>query len=169
MRSARRSAIVPACVTDRAVVRTGEHHGHPRRPVGVDDEAGEVHATELELVAHEAAERVVAHDAAEPDDEAEPGRAAREDRPRTADGEASPLDEPLGLPERRLDIADKHEVGVRVTEDEEVEGLGRVGHGRTIPRRPYRGSGRSRFQCWVTEHSHVESPTGASANRPIAR
>jgi hypothetical protein len=41
----------------------------------------------------------------------------------------SPLDEPLGLAERGLDVAEQHEVGVRIAEDEEVEP---VGHERTI-------------------------------------
>ena len=48
---------------------------------------------------------------------------------RTADGEVRSVDEPLGLPERGLDIAEQYQVGVRVAEDEEVE---RVGHERTI-------------------------------------
>ena len=32
-----------------------------------------------------------------------------------------------------------------------------------------RGSGRSRFQCRTTEHSHTESFSGAIEKRPIAR
>ena len=120
---------------DRAVVRPGEHDGHAGRSARLGDQPADVHAATFELVAQEAAEQVVAHDAAEPDAESQPGGTARDDRPRAADGEVSPLDEPLGLAERGLDVAEQHEVGVRVAEDEEVERVGwvgGVGHERTI-------------------------------------
>jgi hypothetical protein len=115
---------------DRAVVRSSEHHGHARRPGRVDDQPADVDASVLELVVEEPAERVVAHDAAESDPEPEPRRAGRDDRARTPDREPRPVDEPLGLCERGLDVPRQDEVGVRVAEDEEIE---RVGHARTIP------------------------------------
>src|SRR5215218_3211680 len=115
---------------DRAVARAGEHHRHPGRPGGVDDEPADVHPAAFELVAEEATERVVADDAAEADAEPQTCRAGRHDRSGAADGEARLVDEPLRLTERGLDVAGQHEVGVRVAEDEEIQ---RVGHARTIP------------------------------------
>ncbi len=73
----------PRMREDRAVVRAGEDDGHAGRPSLVDDEPADVHPAALELVAQEATERVVAHDAAEPDAEPEPGRAGRDDRARS--------------------------------------------------------------------------------------
>ena len=120
----------PRVGEDRAVVRAGEDDGDAGRPGLVDDEPADVHPAALELVAQETTEVVVAHDAAEADAEPEPGRAGRDDRPGTADGQPRPVDEPLGLSERGLDGPRQHEVGVRVAEHEEIE---RVGHARTIP------------------------------------
>jgi hypothetical protein len=68
---------------DRAVVRAGEHHGHPGRPGRVDDESFDVHPAAFKLVAQEATERVVADDAAELGAEPKPSRTGRDDGART--------------------------------------------------------------------------------------
>src|SRR4029453_17825839 len=59
-----------------------------------------------------------------------PAGPGRGDRPRAPAREPRVVDEPLGLAEPRLDVPGQHEVGGRVAEDEEVEG---VGPARTIP------------------------------------
>jgi uncharacterized membrane protein len=129
---------------DRAVVRSSEHHGHARRPVRVHDQPADVDPSVLELVPQEASELVVAHDAAESDAEPEPRRAGGDDRAGATDGQVRPVDEPLGLSERGLDVPRQHEVGVRVAEHEEIE---RVGHARTIPEGASTVSRGARLPC----------------------
>lgn len=120
----------PRMGEDGPVGRASEHDAHPGRPVRIDDQPADIHIVAFELVAQEATERVVADHAAEPDAEPQTGRAGREDRSGTADGETRLVDEPLRLTERGVDVAGQHEVGVRVAQDEEID---RVGHARTIP------------------------------------
>jgi hypothetical protein len=118
---------------DRAVVRPGEDDRQPRRPIRLDDEPRDVHASALELISHETPEDVVADDAADRGPKAEPCGTAREDRARAADGELRLLDDPLDLPERRFDIAHEDEVGVDVAQHQQVD---RIRHGRTIAEEP---------------------------------
>ena len=65
----------------------------------VDDDAGGVDAASLHTVQHEAAEHVVAHDAAVGDAQAQASAAAREDDAGAAHGQRGVVDELFGLAE----------------------------------------------------------------------
>ena len=89
---------------------------------GVDAAPAHVDAPLGKRLEHPPAERVVANDPDERHPEPETRGAARGDRRRAADGQSDPVDEPLDLAERRLDvIAGDDDVRVELPGDEEVE------------------------------------------------
>ncbi len=160
---------------DRAIVGAREHDGEPRRAIGCDDEPFHVHAPAVELVAHEATEEVVADDTAEGNAESEASGAARHDRPGAADREMGAVQEPLPLPERRLDVPRQHEVGVRVAEDQEVDAI-RHGARPRIRRRPRSGGSSRRSESRLPLHPRLRlrrrrgaDPTRSSARSPSRR
>ena len=108
---------------NRSVVASIQDHGDPGAPDRVNCDPPGLDTTFRQGVDHEPAEQILAHHADQSRAQSESRGAAGDDAPRAADGEFCPLEQPLGLPEPRLDVlAGEDQIGVAVTEDDQVEG-----------------------------------------------
>ena len=82
---------------DSAVSAVVENHAEAGLDVLAHDHAGRVHAARFQVFQHEAAEHVVAHDAAVCHAQTQARAAARKDDAGTAQGQRGVVDELLGL------------------------------------------------------------------------
>jgi hypothetical protein len=127
---------------DRAVAVTNQTDGRAGRDVRDRAAAGYVDVVCPQLVEHEAPRWVIAEYRHERCAQAEPCRGAGEDGGRPADGQTTGLDELLNL--AVLDVV-RHalddDVGVRVTDHEQIDRVCRSVHGRVpTPRHGLCGS-----------------------------
>ena len=109
---------------DGAVVAARQGDGEPRGEIIANADAAQVDTTASQLLEHEASRGVGADHAGESGAQAEPRRRAGHDAGRAAHGEGSALDELLGLPVGELPRrAVQHDVGVGVTDDQQIAGV----------------------------------------------